>query len=412
MKSVDDIRRYFRNATLSANPEIHERVFADVLRAHQQTPAEGSKRNVIVGLPLQEPESSWSTRPALHEATAKRRIMRIATPRILIAALIGTGVVTAAAAVVGVKIRHYYFEGRGADGSYHFSKEPEVIYPRPNQTADGAQGAVLIIRAGGTAVPVSNPQQTIDIEQTRKDLEEIDRLRRQDLRRLVGVTDIEVNGHPCHRSFRYEYTLADGRTTTIGENRPEASQAPDPAQIEKDHAEIDQLRQQNRRELVAVSDMLIQGKLYRMCRYCYLLADGREITLGEPDPELPWPPPLPGVDVIREVWKLRELKQGALLGREDRDVHGRPFAFETYLFTLPDGTVVTHALGEPKGARRNLNPGDFEELRRLREAGKVQKLGVQEKTVLGRVFSFRKERILLSDGTEVIFSMGIPKDNP
>lgn len=37
MKPADDIRRLFRTAGVSTNPAIHEKVFADVLRARQQT---------------------------------------------------------------------------------------------------------------------------------------------------------------------------------------------------------------------------------------------------------------------------------------------------------------------------------------------------------------------------------------
>jgi outer membrane lipoprotein-sorting protein len=44
MKPADDIRRYFRNATLSTNSQVHERVFADVLRVHQQTLADSPAR--------------------------------------------------------------------------------------------------------------------------------------------------------------------------------------------------------------------------------------------------------------------------------------------------------------------------------------------------------------------------------
>ena len=44
MKPAEDIKRLFQNAGLSTNPDIHERVFADVLQAQQQTMAESPAR--------------------------------------------------------------------------------------------------------------------------------------------------------------------------------------------------------------------------------------------------------------------------------------------------------------------------------------------------------------------------------
>jgi outer membrane lipoprotein-sorting protein len=44
MKPAEDIKRYFENAALRTNPQAHERVFADVLRAHQQTLADSPAR--------------------------------------------------------------------------------------------------------------------------------------------------------------------------------------------------------------------------------------------------------------------------------------------------------------------------------------------------------------------------------
>jgi len=46
----------------------------------------------------------------------------------------------------------------------------------------------------------------------------------------------------------------------------------------------------------------------------------------------------------------------------------------------------------------------------LRDAGPGEDLGTHEETVEGRVFSFKRERYVLGDGTEVIWSVGTPKD--
>jgi hypothetical protein len=51
----------------------------------------------------------------------------------------------------------------------------------------------------------------------------------------------------------------------------------------------------------------------------------------------------------------------------------------------------------------------LEEFRQLKKAGAGEDLGTCEQTVEGRVFSFKREKYLLSDGTEFIWSVGTPK---
>ena len=56
MKPADDITRVFQNAGLSTNPNIHERVFADVLQAQQQgnaeSPAAPERWRLVMRKPL------------------------------------------------------------------------------------------------------------------------------------------------------------------------------------------------------------------------------------------------------------------------------------------------------------------------------------------------------------------------
>jgi hypothetical protein len=51
----------------------------------------------------------------------------------------------------------------------------------------------------------------------------------------------------------------------------------------------------------------------------------------------------------------------------------------------------------------------LDEFRQLKKAGPGEDLGTYEETVEGRVFSFKREKYLLSDGTEIIWSVGTPK---
>jgi len=118
-----------------------------------------------------------------------------------------------------------------------------------------------------------------------------------------------------------------------------------PEQIEKDHEEIAALREQGERELVKVIDTQIGEDLHKHCSHRYVLADG---------------------------------------------------------------TVVTHAVGQPKGLKTNLTSADWEEFRSLRNAREGEELGTYEETVQGRVFSFVRQRFVLSDGTEIIRSAGAP----
>ena len=52
----------------------------------------------------------------------------------------------------------------------------------------------------------------------------------------------------------------------------------------------------------------------------------------------------------------------------------------------------------------------LEEFRQLKKAGPGEYLGTSEQAVEGRVFTFKREKYLLSDRTEVIWSVGTPKD--
>jgi hypothetical protein len=52
----------------------------------------------------------------------------------------------------------------------------------------------------------------------------------------------------------------------------------------------------------------------------------------------------------------------------------------------------------------------LEEFRQFKKAGSGEDLGTYKQTVEGRVFSFKREKYILSDGTEMIYSVGTPRD--
>ena len=79
-----------------------------------------------------------------------------------------------------------------------------------------------------------------------------------------------------------------------------------------------------------------------------------------------------------------------------------------YRYELSDGRTIDQQEGGSEGAYA-LSEALWEEWLQLRKAGPGEDLGTYKETVEGRVFSFKREKYLLSDGTEIIWSVGTPK---
>jgi hypothetical protein len=330
----------------------------------------------------------------------------------VVAIVVGAGAI---AMEVGLRIYRHHFEGQGRDGEYIFTTEPEVIYEAPADVNNETSRTVVsnsTMTSMGYYPPngVTNPTEAEKVEQMQQDLEEIDHLRQRDERELTGVTDSWINGR-FHRTCHFRYTLADGRVINMGEGDPDLRKQPTPEQSKLDHAEIDLLRAQDQRELVRIVESDVEGHIFRTCTYEYTLSDGRTKTIGESDPDPNVRIPVLSPEQGKEVWRLRSLKQGEYLGDLDREINGHIFSCETYLFTLADGTVVTHAVGERKDRKIYLTDADREELRALRMSESGELLDITERDVRGQKFSFERRRYILSDGTEVIKAVGKPKDN-
>jgi len=60
MKSAEDMKKCFEDAGLSTNPDIHERVFADVRQAHQQAMAESPAPRGSWGLAVRHPAMKYA----------------------------------------------------------------------------------------------------------------------------------------------------------------------------------------------------------------------------------------------------------------------------------------------------------------------------------------------------------------
>jgi hypothetical protein len=80
-----------------------------------------------------------------------------------------------------------------------------------------------------------------------------------------------------------------------------------------------------------------------------------------------------------------------------------------YKYELSDGRTMK--MGEYAGGDFALDKAQWDELNSISKAGPGEYFGTHEETVEGRVFSFKRERYSLSDGTEVIESVGTPKED-
>ena len=169
---------------------------------------------------------------------------------------------------------------------------------------------------------------------------------------LIGVGAISVVGVNIRRYFFYKGQNDEGSHIFHSEDWEtvvtlDADEVTDVEQTRQDLEEIELLYQQDKRELLKVEITMTDGTLeMRVHVYKYELSDGRIIDMRE---------------------------------------------------GVPGGA---YALGEAR----------VQEWRQLRKAGPGEDLGTYEEVVEDRVFSFKRERFFLSDGTEIIWSVGTPKN--
>jgi len=322
-----------------------------------------------------------------------------------LAIIVCTGAI---ATTVGLKIYNYHFDGKGRDGKYFFSSEPIATYEAPADTNGFTSSAGVYAHTIWTDDSTNGSTITSEaekVEQMQQELAEIDYLRQLNERELTRVSDLWVNGH-FQRTCHFRYKLADGRFVTIGEGDPDVEIEPAPEQFKRDMDEIALLRDLGQRELVGIIESDVDGKIFRTCEYEYTLSDGRAVPVGEGDPDPDTQTPVLTPEQDKEVWHLRRLEQGEYLGDLEREINGQIFVCETYIFTLEDGTVVTHAMGGPKNRKTSLTAAEWEEFGSLRKSEAGELLDITEREVQGQMFRFERRRYILSDGVEVILAVG------
>lgn len=390
MKPADEIERLVKQLSFRANPELDASFRDSLVQAGNLRP---------------------STDLAPNERGIGRRIMRIPKARIVLAALVGAGVVTAAA--VGVTIQKYRF----------MEKHPERGYIV--QSEDGH--SVMNITEDHAASP----------EQAVETAEEIALLKQQGQRELVGVTEVEVNGQLDGRVLSWKYSLADGRTITVGERDPD-DRAPMTLTGER-YAEASRLLRQDTSgrsvghfvttdqgtyrlspdgKETPTFDREFQGRTFTFDKHTVTLSDGTEVAwsfglLREDSPAgarstAVNPGPLP--KDLQEYDALRKQGKGQLMGVRELSARGEvDMRVHVYRYQLSDGRTIN--MNEDGGGKWFLSSAQRQECVQARKAGSGQDLGTYEEEVMGRTFVFTRQRFVLSDGTELIWSSGNPKDN-
>jgi len=174
---------------------------------------------------------------------------------------------------------------------------------------------------------------------------------------LIFSGVVTVVGVNIGRYYYFGKTDDGTRHIFVSEDREDfvtmdADEVTDVEQTRRDLDEMKILNQQGKKELLRVEETIIGTYRLKKHEHRYQLSDGRTEDMGEPADDMPL--------YNEEQWKE----------------------------FIPQ----------------------LEEFRQLKTAGPGEYLGTYEETVEGRVFSFKREKYLLSDGTEVIWSVGTPKD--
>ncbi len=139
----------------------------------------------------------------------------------------------------------------------------------------------------------------------------------------------------------------------VSEDGPASTNIPESWADSPEHAvrvkeELDLQKQQGNGELVEVMEIEANGQLdYRILRYEYTLSDGQTIKSPDFEPDDPGQWTVTG-ERQKELRQLRLEGKGQELTTEERQVHGRVFTFKKRRYVLNDGTEVIRSIGRPK----------------------------------------------------------------
>jgi len=215
---------------------MDERILAKVLAAH---------------------EDISPTTSTVNRSKARGTIMRISISKIAAIALIGIGIGVVSA--VAVNAVHYYYLGKDDTGHHRFAS------------------------SDGQSMVTMDDFKGMNLEQARRDIEEMKLLAEQGRRELVKVVRIDVNGEMERKMLVYKYRLADGRTREIGEIPP--GNAGGGTLTGPQHEELMRLKDAGPGRDLGRYDEDIMGHTFVFARQQFVLSDGTEVIWAAGTPK-------------------------------------------------------------------------------------------------------------------------------
>lgn len=194
--------------------------------------------------------SKQTESPFIRRIIMKNQITKYAA----VIALICTGVVAATA--VGVKIHKWRVESKHPEYGYMLhSEDGKTVTNIPDSWAD-------------------NPEHAVEVK------EELDLLKQQDKRELVGAGEYIVNGQLDNRWLSYEYNLSDGQTIKVSERDPDDN---GPGALTREQKEeMDQLWHEQLdteywQDFVTTEEKQVYGSALSFKKWKLVLSDGTEV---------------------------------------------------------------------------------------------------------------------------------------
>jgi hypothetical protein len=139
-----------------------------------------------------------------------------------------------------------------------------------------------------------------------------------------------------------------------------------------------------------------------------------DVEFSPSDRQISIPPGFRSLSLEGEMKILSEQGKKELLKVEETIVDGiGRMRVHVYRYRLSDGQIKDNreaaAYEVDDMAHRKKFGAQLDEFRQVKKAGPGEDLGTNDETVEGRVFSFKRERYFLNNGTEIIWSVGTPK---
>jgi hypothetical protein len=144
-----------------------------------------------------------------------------------------------------------------------------------------------------------------------------------------------------------ETYVSTTRQSTVS-MRPEGDDETSAEQMQADLEEIDQLREQGARQLLRVIDEEVGERFSRVCVFEYELSDGRTMAMAENDRSHHRPGPRLTDSQREELKSAVKAGAGEIVSTYEEDIDGQVFAFERRRHVLSDGTEVMRSEGLPK----------------------------------------------------------------